>query len=148
MLMNSVFDFCFDHSKTLVMILQKLKGWPWPYLVSSSIFDITFCLLQEYITQVWKFHNRNYRWNRTLTDHLWPKKDVKYFVRFLGNGVSRKNAFEIYWPLRPVHVFTKQFQQPNLSLVLSWLDIFKDKIYWYFLWLKKIYFNENMVNQF
>ena len=25
---------------------------------------------------------------------------VKYFVRFLGNGVSRKNAFEIYWPLK------------------------------------------------
>ena len=24
---------------------------------------------------------------------------VKYFVQFLGNGVSRKNAFEIYWPL-------------------------------------------------
>ena len=24
---------------------------------------------------------------------------VKYFVPFLGNGVSRKNAFEIYWPL-------------------------------------------------
>ena len=24
---------------------------------------------------------------------------VKYFIRFLGNGVSRKNAFEIYWPL-------------------------------------------------
>ena len=25
---------------------------------------------------------------------------VKYFVRFLGNGVSRKIAFEIYWPLK------------------------------------------------
>ena len=25
---------------------------------------------------------------------------VKYFVHFLGNGVSRKNAFEIYWPLK------------------------------------------------
>ena len=24
---------------------------------------------------------------------------VKYFVRFGGNGVSRKIAFEIYWPL-------------------------------------------------
>ena len=24
---------------------------------------------------------------------------VKYFVRFLGNGVSRKIVFEIYWPL-------------------------------------------------
>ena len=24
---------------------------------------------------------------------------VRYFVCFLGNGVSRKNAFEIYWPL-------------------------------------------------
>ena len=24
---------------------------------------------------------------------------VKYFVRFLGNGVSKKNAFEIYWSL-------------------------------------------------
>ena len=23
---------------------------------------------------------------------------VMYFVRFLGNGVSRKNAFKIYWP--------------------------------------------------
>ena len=25
---------------------------------------------------------------------------VEYFVHFLGNGVSRKNAFEIYWPLK------------------------------------------------
>ena len=25
---------------------------------------------------------------------------VKYFVHFLGNGVSRENAFEIYWPLK------------------------------------------------
>ena len=25
---------------------------------------------------------------------------VKYFVHFLGIGVSRKNVFEIYWPLR------------------------------------------------
>ena len=24
---------------------------------------------------------------------------VKYFVRFLVNGVSRKDAFQIYWPL-------------------------------------------------
>ena len=29
---------------------------------------------------------------------------VKYFVRFLGNGVSRKNAFEIYWPLESTDV--------------------------------------------
>ena len=28
---------------------------------------------------------------------------VKYFVHFLGNGVSRKNAFEIYWPLEYDH---------------------------------------------
>jgi hypothetical protein len=27
------------------------------------------------------------------------QKFVKYFVRFLSNGGSRKNAFEIYWPL-------------------------------------------------
>ena len=27
---------------------------------------------------------------------------IKYFVHFWGNGVSRKNAFEIYWPLGSV----------------------------------------------
>ena len=29
---------------------------------------------------------------------------VKYFVGFLGNGVSRKNTFEIYWPLKDVYL--------------------------------------------
>ena len=27
------------------------------------------------------------------------KNFVKYFVRFLGNGVSREIGYEIYWPL-------------------------------------------------
>ena len=34
---------------------------------------------------------------------------VKYFVRFGGNGVSRKNAFEIYGPLIS-HEDSKTFQ--------------------------------------
>ena len=28
---------------------------------------------------------------------------IYYFVRFLGNGVSRKNPFKIYWHLIPPH---------------------------------------------
>jgi hypothetical protein len=31
---------------------------------------------------------------------------VKYFFRFLGNGVSRKNAFEFYWHLMLFHFFS------------------------------------------
>ena len=36
---------------------------------------------------------------------------VKYFVRFLGNGVSRKIAFEIYWPL--TFPLTREQRIPN-----------------------------------
>ena len=28
-----------------------------------------------------------------------------YFVRFLGNGVSRKNGFKIYWPSSVLHTY-------------------------------------------
>ena len=39
-----------------------------------------------------------------MLDKFYPMKlgqnFVKYFVHFLGNGVSRKNAFEIYCPLK------------------------------------------------
>ena len=42
--------------------------------------------------------------NKILDKNLpWPMKPgqnfVKYFVCFLGPGVSTQNAFEIYWPL-------------------------------------------------
>ena len=60
---------------------------------------------------------------------------VKYFVCFLGNGhgVSRKNAFEIYWPLaaHPMlpQISNSQYQIKNFSLVqkLIWLEILEDK---------------------
>ena len=42
-----------------------------------------------------KFHcPKNKRWAYELGQNF-----VIYFVCFLGNGVSRKNSFDIYWPL-------------------------------------------------
>ena len=43
---------------------------------------------------------------------------VKYFVRFLGNVVSRKNVFEIYWPL--AKYFAKEaFDENWNNIVIS-----------------------------
>ena len=44
---------------------------------------------------------------------------VKNFVRYLGNGVSRKNAFEIYLPLSVVHkIVFDQFPTAKFSIFL------------------------------
>ena len=43
---------------------------------------------------------------------------VKYFVRFLGNGVSSINAFEIYWPLA-----TQCFFQVRLQICFQWKTV-------------------------
>ena len=49
-----------------------------------------------------------------LSSHIIQENFVKYFVRFLGNGFSRKKSFEIYWPLAKHRVDditrTKHFQ--------------------------------------
>ena len=55
---------------------------------------------------------------------------VKNFVHFLGNGVSRKNAFEIYWPLQILHgltfshslVKTRQKKFIKLNLMQHFMD--------------------------
>ena len=46
---------------------------------------------------------------RNITTQLkLGKKFVKYFVPFLGNRESRKNAFEIYWSLVTPRLFRKK----------------------------------------
>ena len=48
---------------------------------------------------------------------------VKYFIRFLGNGVSRKNAFEIYWPLAPKYIVSNpRYDLPclNSTIITCW----------------------------
>ena len=57
----------------------------------------------------WKKVSKSVSWNsiakknQNIKTKSWPLKlgqnFVKCFIRFLGNGVSKKNAFEIYWPL-------------------------------------------------
>ena len=52
---------------------------------------------------------------------------VKYFFRFWGNGFSRKNAFEIYWPVDMESFWTEGYagQIPNsgheLAIFVLWL---------------------------
>ena len=43
---------------------------------------------------------------------------VKYFVRFLGNGELRKNAFEIYQPLVKTTVNTKHIVEMSMFFQL------------------------------
>ena len=45
-----------------------------------------------------------------------------YFVRFLGNGVSRKTAFEIYWPL-----VCCKISDVSSAAFLSNLDVMKQQ---------------------
>ena len=86
--------------------------------------------------------------NFTIYKKFWPMKlgqnFVKYFVHFLGNGVSRQIPFEMYWPLNlnTSHIFKElltlknfnKYRWPtncskNVSHKSSWLQLFS--LLWY-----------------
>ena len=72
-------------------VVIMLLSW----IFSSEICMIKVCKSQKHFFL--KFHcpkNKRNIWQNSALAHT-----AKYFVRFLGNGVSRKNAFEIYRPL-------------------------------------------------
>ena len=70
--------FTLYHSMNIRTVLQKVSKF------KKQFFLILCCPKKK----------RNIRQNSAYEQNF-----VKYFVLYLGNGVSRKNTFEIYWPL-------------------------------------------------
>ena len=62
---------------------------------------------------------------------------VKYFVRFWGNGVSRKIAFQIYWPLLATLLnIALLMYNTHSHCVTGCLNIYKSWIYLFIVLLK------------
>ena len=87
---------------------QCILWWPQPLRLWNQTFFMHYlCIWLNY----WRSVNlkSSFSWNFTaqkaneILDTFCPMKlgqnFVKYLVRILGNGVSRRIAFEIYWPL-------------------------------------------------
>ena len=107
-----------------------------PFMGNAKLKVIHHKYYKHFSWNVSKSHESIFCWNSKYLTKFWPMKlgqnFVKYFVCFLGNGVSRKNDFEIYWLLfwpkkvhfRPYHAWTylqlrlRQWGAGNIYLLL------------------------------
>ena len=73
------------------------------------------CLTNVLIIQKSNFDERHGQLVRVALVFGWPQEEVTFYkirvliVRFLGNGISRKNAFEIYWPTQMVEYLIRRY---------------------------------------
>ena len=58
---------------------------------------------------------------------------------FVGNGVSRKNAFKIYWPLKKCRIWLKTLQ---MCSVLHLVSLCSDVTYGWVCWLLEFVIDE------
>jgi len=94
----STFLSIFDQVSTLVSIFTTVPDNSYSTVV--SILQTKYVPLCANVIKVWPLR-QNF---------------VKYVVHFLGNGVSRKNAFEIYWPLKRIAIKLKISSEINPPL--------------------------------